>query len=112
MIDWARAQELAEQLGPDDLEAVVGLFLEEVSEVLASRKADPVAPGFAEDMHFLRGSALSLGFAGFAAICAELEAAPPPAALAASATARLDAAFKAAHAAFLDRLPELLPAHA
>ena len=63
-------------------------------------------------MHFLRGSALSLGFAEFAALCAELEATPPPGRLAGPATARLDAAFDAARGAFLDGLPGLLPAHA
>lgn len=74
MIDWDRVHALREEVGPEDFEEVVELFLEEVDaeiEMLAD-----VAQGapLGEKLHFLKGSALSLGFARFSAICQQNEA--------------------------------------
>jgi len=67
MIDWERVAELRSEIGPDGFAEVVELFLDEVEDVVMAlgRK-----PGKLEDeMHFLKGSALNLGFRDFGAQC-------------------------------------------
>jgi HPt (histidine-containing phosphotransfer) domain-containing protein len=75
MIDWTRVAELRDEVGDDAFEEVVELFLEEVQEV-AERLATPPATAdqLAADLHFLKGSALNLGFTDLAALCAAGEA--------------------------------------
>ena len=73
MIDWNRVGELREEVGADDFIEVAELFLSEVEEVL-ERLSSGVNVGTLEaDMHFLKGAALNLGFADFAAACREGE---------------------------------------
>jgi histidine phosphotransfer protein HptB len=69
MIDWTRIAELRSEIGDEDLDEVVGLFLEETDEVIA-RLSDSVAvPTLESELHFLKGSALNLGFAALADLC-------------------------------------------
>ncbi|MEM8692990.1 MAG: Hpt domain-containing protein [Pseudomonadota bacterium] len=73
MIDWDRVKLLREEVGEEDFEEVVDIFLEEVDEgVQPLRKGDGVA-GLAERMHSLKGSALNLGFAEFSTLCQTAE---------------------------------------
>ena len=80
MIDWAQVGELRNEVGADDFEEVVHLFLAEVEDVIAllqSRvesglQADAGDPLEAQ-LHFLRGSALSLGFTTFCSLCLTAE---------------------------------------
>ncbi|MGQ3487836.1 Hpt domain-containing protein [Roseovarius pacificus] len=69
MIDWNRVRELRDEIGTDEFADVVDLFLEEVeSEISALRGRD--GPDRIEArLHFLKGSALNLGFEDFAALC-------------------------------------------
>ena len=69
MINWARVASLREEVGPEDFDEVVDLFLMEVDEEIAT--LDELRPGkeLAEKLHFLKGSALSLGFQDFSALC-------------------------------------------
>ncbi|WP_420568950.1 Hpt domain-containing protein [Thalassovita sp.] len=69
MIDWDRVSELYEQVGAEDFEEVVDLFLEEVAEVIDTLRLDPQASRLEADLHFLKGSALNLGFADFSDKC-------------------------------------------
>ncbi|MGH1355170.1 MAG: Hpt domain-containing protein [Thalassovita sp.] len=69
MIDWDRVAELREQVGVEDFEEVVDLFLEEVLEVINALRADPQESRLEADLHFLKGSALNLGFADFSEKC-------------------------------------------
>lgn len=69
MIDWNRVAELREEVGPEDFGEVVELFLEEVEGVIAKITAPGGAAALEQDMHFLKGSALSLGFQEFSAMC-------------------------------------------
>ena len=46
------------------------LFLEEVEEVIDRLKANPKPALFEQDMHFLKSSALNLGFKALTALCA------------------------------------------
>lgn len=61
MIDWDRVTDLHDEVGAEDFEMIVGLFEEEVGEVIARLRADPAVERMEEDLHFLRGSALNLG---------------------------------------------------
>ena len=75
MIDWDRVDDLREEIGEEDFGEVVELFLEEVEEVVERLTNAPVVSALEEDMHFLKGSALNLGFASFASLCEKGEAA-------------------------------------
>ncbi len=77
MIDWQRVTSLRDEIGAEDFEEVVPLFLEEVSGVTDALRAGPDLGRLEEDLHFLKGSALNLGFAAFSDLCSagELRAA-------------------------------------
>jgi len=74
MIDWNRVGELRGEVGEEDFAEVVELFLEEVDELVERLSTAPDPPTYEADLHFLKGSALNLGFVEFAALCAEGEA--------------------------------------
>ncbi len=73
MIDWARVTELKSEIGETDFSEVVDMFLEEVEEVIDKLRNAPVKADLEIDLHFLKSSALNLGFADFARICGEGE---------------------------------------
>jgi len=70
VIDWARVEELREEIGPESFSEVAELFLEEVGTAMTA-----LGPrhSLEQDLHFLKGSALNLGFAAFSELCAEGE---------------------------------------
>jgi HPt (histidine-containing phosphotransfer) domain-containing protein len=69
MIDWDRVAKLRDEVGAENFSEVVCLFLEEADE--ATQR--PLAPGDAKSLesllHFLKGSALNLGFSDLALLC-------------------------------------------
>ncbi len=75
MIDWARVSDLRDEVGADDFGEIIEIFLEEVGETIAELRggADPSA--LEAPLHFLKGSALNLGFAEFSRMCQQGEAA-------------------------------------
>jgi len=73
MISWDRVKELRDEVGEDDFGEVVELFLEEVEEVIDRLRTAPDPAKFEDDMHFLKGCALNLGFETFSKICQEGE---------------------------------------
>ena len=73
MIDWTRVRELKDEIGEEDFAEVVELFLEEVEEVIDRLRVAPEPGRMEEDMHFLKGSALNLGFRQMGALCATAE---------------------------------------
>ncbi|WP_172327722.1 Hpt domain-containing protein [Mangrovicoccus sp. HB161399] len=100
MLDWTRIEELRDEVGADAFAEVVELFLEEVGGVLD--RLDPGSATLEEDLHFLKGAALNLGFAKLAGLCREGE-------LAARAKAPPDlwalrACYAQSHADFFDRV--------
>lgn len=72
MIDWEQVASLRDEVGPEDFEEVVSLFLQEVDEEIATLTAQ--TEGLAEKLHFLKGSALNLGFSEFSVLCQSGEA--------------------------------------
>ncbi len=73
MIDWARANELKEEVGEDAFAEVIDMFLQEVEEVMDRLNPTLSAGQLADHLHFLKGSSLSLGFADFAQLCSASE---------------------------------------
>lgn len=73
MIDWDRVTELRDEIGADDLATVIGMFLDEVSEKLQEVQGGSSTASLSEDMHFLKSSALNIGFAELAQLCSAAE---------------------------------------
>lgn len=74
MIDWGRVVQLRDEVGAAEFGPLLELFLDEVETVVMQlRVADPAK--LADDLHFIRGSAINLGFSGLAALCQETETA-------------------------------------
>jgi histidine phosphotransfer protein HptB len=69
MIDWARVNELREEIGDDGFSEVVELFLDEVEDVIRRLASAPDPLRFEEDLHFLKGSAWNLGFREMGKLC-------------------------------------------
>ena len=69
MIDWERVKTLCDEVGADDFDEVVELFLDEVDDVIARLSGSPDLTTLEDDLHFLKGSALGLGFRSFSALC-------------------------------------------
>ncbi|WP_095587793.1 Hpt domain-containing protein [Actibacterium ureilyticum] len=77
MIDWDRVSILRDEVGGEAFNEVVTMFLDEVEETLSTLStATPVAD-LLDALHFLKGSALSLGFRTFAALCHNGDQAAP-----------------------------------
>jgi len=71
-IDWARVRELKDEIGSDEFDAVVALFLEETGtmvDALAGARTDE----YEERLHGLKGTALNLGLANLAELCRDGE---------------------------------------
>lgn len=69
MIDWGRVQDLRSEIGTDCFDEIVTLFLEETDDVVSRLRDQPDGRSLESDLHFLKGSALNLGFADLAQIC-------------------------------------------
>ncbi|MBY6135609.1 Hpt domain-containing protein [Leisingera sp. XS_AS12] len=72
MIDWPRVSELREEVGAEDFDEVVEIFLEEVEGVI-NKLAGGDHGQLEQDLHFLKGSALNLGFEEFSGLCLDGE---------------------------------------
>ena len=73
MIDWDRVKELRDEIGAEDFDEVVDLFLEEADECIARLSPDNGASALSADLHFLKGAALNLGFAALSSLCQDGE---------------------------------------
>ncbi|WP_102224145.1 Hpt domain-containing protein [Acidimangrovimonas sediminis] len=69
MIDWTRVETLFDEIGGEDFCEVVQIFLEETDGVVARLETDPDPARYEEELHFLKGSALNLGFTEMAQLC-------------------------------------------
>ncbi len=69
MIDWNRVSELRDEVGAEDFGEVVELFLEEVDSEIEILKSNSQKTGLETQLHFLKGSALNLGFSEFSQHC-------------------------------------------
>lgn len=106
MIDWDRVAALREEVGPEDFDEVVELFLQEVDEEIETLSGASEQDQLAEKLHFLKGSALSLGFRDFSTLCQTGESA-----LSKDPTAQVDLqglqdSYQTSRSAFLSDLPD------
>ncbi|ARC87214.1 Hpt domain-containing protein [Rhodovulum sp. MB263] len=73
MINWTRVDELRCEVGEEAFAEVLELFLEEVDEVIGRLDPGRAPADLAADLHFVRGSALNLGFRDFCRRCQDVE---------------------------------------
>lgn len=73
MISWERVNELRDEVGSEDFLEVVDLFLEEVDDVVERLKASRDRTDLEAELHFLKGSALNLGFRALGELCSRGE---------------------------------------
>ena len=73
LVNPARVQALCQEIGEDGFPDVLEMFISESAQVVARLRdmTDPVA--IAADMHFLKGSALTMGMDDLAAYCMGVE---------------------------------------
>lgn len=76
MIDWHRVNELRSEVGEEDFPEIVTVFLEEVDEVIGRLSDTSASTAAPDDMHFLKGSANTLGFSEMAELCRKGEIVP------------------------------------
>lgn len=69
MINWNRINDLTNDIGAENIDEVIEVFLEEVEDVLATLKADCSMNDLRHARHFLRGSAMNLGFDELGKLC-------------------------------------------
>lgn len=69
MLDWTRVEELRNEVGGDDFEEIVAMFLEETDEAIGQLASCGSAHELERTLHSLKGSALNIGLAGFAGLC-------------------------------------------
>lgn len=106
MIDWNQVRTLQEEVGAEDFQEILTLFLSEVDEVTERLANSPTPPTIEEDLHFLKGSAQNLGFTAFYDLCQKGET------LAAHGRAdqvdlrRILSSFEVSRQTFLAALPE------
>lgn len=106
MINWDKVNELRNEIGAEDFSEVVELFLEEVEETLI--KVGESGRSMEHDMHFLKGSALNLGFQDFSELCRAGEAAAANDPLAVIDTAKIKDCYQASRALFISELDNRL----
>ncbi len=73
MIQWSRVRQLRDEVGADEFDEVVEIFLDEVQEVIIKLRTDTARAEIEQNLHFLKGSALSLGFDSFSKLCQDGE---------------------------------------
>ena len=105
MIDWPRVKELREEVGAEDFGEVVEIFLEEVEGVMEKLKTEG-STQLEQDLHFLKGAALNLGFAQFSTLCLEGERAAADGQADSVALPEILQSFETSKAVFLTELPE------
>lgn len=69
MIDWNRVRELRDEIGEDEFAEVVEIFLEEVEAEIEVLQNQHDHHNLEAQLHFLKGSALNLGFTDFSTLC-------------------------------------------
>jgi len=104
VISWERVAELRDEVGEEEFKEVVELFLDEVETVLDRLRSRPVAETLESDLHFVKGSAMTLGFSGLSEICQTGERRAAAADFAAHDNPAVLATYEASKAEFIGRL--------
>ena len=102
LINWSKVCELRDEVGSEDFGEVVELFLEEVDETISQLGAE--GRSVEHDLHFLKGSALNLGFGPFSELCKIGEAAAAKGAADTVDLSEIVSSFQSSKASFLSDL--------
>lgn len=107
MIDWKRVEELRAEIGSDGFAEVTDMFLEEADQAVRAMISGLPADEIEGQLHFLKGSALNLGFADLAGICQDAERKAAAGYGALVDTARIAAVYRASCAQLQARLAQV-----
>lgn len=107
MIDWNRVTELRDEIGAEDFGEVVEIFLEEVEDEIDKLRGQVDESSLESTMHFLKGSALNLGFSEFSELCQKGETAAGAGDADAIDLPRITACYDASKSEFLSALSKL-----
>lgn len=111
MINWTRTMELCDAIGAEDFGEVVELFIEEVEAAIAALPDAAGNPALIEEqMHFLKGAALNLGFEALSDLCNAGEAAAKRGDIESVVLDDVCGCFETSKAAFMHELPNRLAA--
>ena len=72
-MDFARLNELRDEVGEDALDEVLEMFLEETDDIAARLAAGIPSSEMCAAMHFMKGAALNIGFDELAGLCQTAE---------------------------------------
>ena len=106
MINWDRVAELREEVGVDDFAEIIELFLEEVDAIIELLRDGQGLSDLEAHLHFLKGSALNLGFAKFSQVCQQGETAAAQGQSESVDLAGLITVYDNARAIFLEQSPK------
>lgn len=73
VINWTRVIQLRDEVGASEFDEVVQIFFDEVQEAIERLNNDTARRDLEQNLHFLKGSALSLGFDRFSRLCQDGE---------------------------------------
>ncbi|XDA98210.1 Hpt domain-containing protein [Sulfitobacter sp. LCG007] len=104
MIDWEQVEHLRQDIGDDTVDEVIELFFHETQQVIDRVKARQGSPTLGDDLHFLKGSALNIGFRSFADLCATHEKAARAGALSWEELQTVFECYDSSRAVFMDRI--------
>ena len=111
MIDWQRVRDLHDEIGSDGFAEVVDLFLAATGHVVSRLHDNPDQSGLENDLHFLKGGVLNLGFTQVAALCQHGESVAAKGQALDVDIAEIIQAYEIAQASFLAELPGQLSCH-
>jgi HPt (histidine-containing phosphotransfer) domain-containing protein len=69
VIDWEQVKRLRNDVGHEEFDEIIELFLEEVESIVEKLRGPPVIEELENDLHSLKGSAMNLGFKQFSELC-------------------------------------------
>jgi HPt (histidine-containing phosphotransfer) domain-containing protein len=73
VIDWEQVATLQTAVGRDDFSTIMRVFFKEVEEANAQLTMGVTTDQFRDILHFVKGSALSVGFVELSEQCAQAE---------------------------------------
>ena len=73
LVNPARVEALCQEIGEDGFPEVLEMFLSESAQVVARLQGTTDPAAIAADLHFLKGSALTMGLDELAAYCLRVE---------------------------------------
>jgi HPt (histidine-containing phosphotransfer) domain-containing protein len=73
LIDWVRVRDLHDEIGSESFAEVVELFLAEIGSAMDRLAEAADVSTLEQDLHFIKGGALNLGFDALSALCHQAE---------------------------------------